>query len=445
MARLFNLALEEVIEEAEVVAPVEPQEEIEAIENAESAGATEAEIENGVGEVEQALEEADKLQEQIKVNEEILGEPVAPVTDEGKGEVTPEVPAPEAGTTEPVADAAASAVDGEVSGEVTEAQVQEANESLKYALAFLGSPELFVKQVRVANENAKTLSLRDQLKVANEDAKEVLVKIIETAKRLIAQFVAKAVVWVKQIMLKFGNYGKAIDTATAALQGLNVAEIDAAKVKEALAKVGSAEVNIAVLSGSAWNYALATAGVAGAGLKATLNAVAAGKNPVEAKTEKQEIDVTKYGFKAVEGVVVGITGKSALVLSEKGYKKVALEATDAVEKATLNVNGLYNSVLKRAVDAKKAITDANNNIKAIQNVQSTCQAELNKLKSANAENKDKVAGQVEVAKSVAIVASMFRINEYLGAIKGFTKVAQALATKGKAEEKKEEAKAEEAK
>lgn len=441
MARLFNIALEDVIEEAEVAAPVEPQEEIEAIENAESAGATEAEIENGVSEVDQALEEADKLQEQINVNEEILGEQPAPVTDGGQGEVTPEVPSPEAGTTEPVADAAADAVDDNVSGEVTADQVEEATESLKYALAYLGRGDLFVKQVRVSQENRRAgMSNREQLKIATEDAKQILAKIVETAKRLVAQFVAKAVTWIKQMLLKFGNYGKAIDTALTTLNGIKAQDIDAATIKEKLAGVGSAEVNIAILSGHAWNYELATAGIASAGLKATLNAVAAGKNPVEAKTEKSEVDVTKYGFKAVEGAVVGITGKSALVLSEKGYSKVSLESDGSVEKATLNVGALYNSVLQRAKDAKKAVADANNNIKAIQAAQSSCQGELNKLKSANAENKDQVTRQVEAAKSVAIVASMFRINEYLGAIKGFTKVAQTLASKGKTEEKKEEAK-----
>ena len=96
MARLFNVALEEVTEEIDAAPAGEPLDEVEAIENSESAAADEAEINQGADEVTEALEEADALQEQVDVNDKIL----------------------ENTSDEVVEDAAASNIDNDVSGEV---------------------------------------------------------------------------------------------------------------------------------------------------------------------------------------------------------------------------------------------------------------------------------------------------------------------------------------
>lgn len=428
MARLFNVALEEVTEEIDAAPAAEPLDEVEAIENSESAAADEAEINQGADEVTEALEEADALQEQVDVNDKIL----------------------ENTSDEVVEDAAASNIDNDVSGEVvvpesavTESQVVEAQEALKYAIASFGNKVGYVNAVRVSTENAKRLSRREQLRIANEDAKDFINKLIETAKRLVAKIIAKVKVWAQKILLKFGNYEKSIDASVKALEGVKAADIDANVVRDDLVKAGIAETLYAVKNSTISPIVDGKTSAYDNELKQILNATKTGKNPVE--LVKGDVDVTKYGFKSVEGKVCGVTGTKALIATDKGYSTKGLEVDDSLKSANISVDKLLNSVTSNVVNIKKA--DLKLCINVFQKTQSAAEGELNKLKSEAAkEDKNAVAAKVEIAKSVGIVACMFRINEMIGEVKGFDKVAKALVKgkKGgdnKAEDKKEEAKA----
>ena len=432
MARLFNVALEEVTEEIDAAPAGEPLDEVEAIENSESAAADEAEINQGADEVTEALEEADALQEQVDVNDKIL----------------------ENTSDEVVEDAAASNIDNDVSGEVvvpesavTESQVVEAQEALKYAIALFGNKVGYVNAVRVSTENAKRLSRREQLRIANEDAKDFIKKLIETAKRIIKQLAAKVVVWVKKIMLKFGNYSKAIDKVLGSIKGLTLSEEGAKKAKEKLVKDGGAYVKFALINGSYNIDILNNFGASILSTQKVLTAATTGEGGNLPQYEKYQIaDLGKFGFKAVEGKVCGVDKASALVIGEKGYSKVTLEDNGVVQSKSLDVSKLSNDFVGKAVAVKKAISNAGNAFKTAQTLQAKAQSELDKLKSGDGENKDKVSSTVEIAKSVAITATMFKINEFLGAIKAFVKVGETLvANKGKGEEKPAEDKKEEAK
>lgn len=435
MARLFNLALEETSEVLEETAAVEPQEEIEAIENAESAAADEAEIAQGTDEVTEAMEEVNNLQEQVDANEEVLA---ATAGEEGTEEVVP--------------DAAADAVDGNVSGEVvvpesevTPEQVTEATESLKYAIAAFGDKVGYVKQVQLASESAKIYSRRGQLKIANEGAKDFILKLIETAKRLIKQLYNKVVVWVKKMLLKVANYKKAIEGLKDKLSKVDAAKVDAKTLSDALRKIGTAEAQYSLLTSNTGKANFTAYKGAPVELKKALTAIIGGKSAAEALKTVASINVEEFGFKKVEGSVQGITGTKALVVDEKGYKSVSLEVNDKVANATVAPAKLIKSIVDSADQFAKWANDLSATITGIQKVQSDTQAELDKLKTTNGDNKDQVARSVEAAKSIGITACMFRINEVIGAVKGYVAVAKAAEkaagkSDSKTEDKKEESK-----
>ena len=324
-----------------------------------------------------------------------------------------------------------------------QSQVVEAQEALKYAIALFGNKVGYVNAVRVSTENAKRLSRREQLRIANEDAKDFINKLIETAKRLVAKIIAKVKVWAQKILLKFGNYEKSIDASVKALEGVKAADIDANVVRDDLVKAGIAETLYAVKNSTISPIVDGKTSAYDNELKQILNATKTGKNPVE--LVKGDVDVTKYGFKSVEGKVCGVTGTKALIATDKGYSTKGLEVDDSLKSANISVDKLLNSVTSNVVNIKKA--DLKLCINVFQKTQSAAEGELNKLKSEAAkEDKNAVAAKVEIAKSVGIVACMFRINEMIGEVKGFDKVAKALVKgkKGgdnKAEDKKEEAKA----
>ena len=430
MARLFNVALEEVTEEIDAAPAAEPLDEVEAIENSESAAADEAEINQGADEVTEALEEADALQEQVDVNDKIL----------------------ENTSDEVVEDAAASNIDNDVSGEVvvpesavTESQVVEAQEALKYAIASFGNKVGYVNAVRVSTENAKRLSRREQLRIANEDAKDFIAKLIETAKRIIKQLAAKVVVWVKKMFLKLGNYQKAIKGFKDSLPKIKAEEIDAKSLSDGLRKIGTAEANYVLLGkGIQEQINVATKGVGY--LKATLSAIATSGNVVEAN-KLPETKLEDYGFKALsEGKVVNVTGSQALVVGEKGYKTVKLEVVDTLANATADAKKVIDNLIFSNTLFDKFASNVSGNIKSLQNIQSEVSKKLDALKPKEGEDKNAVSKNVESAKSIGITAVMFLINKQINVLKNYVAVAKAVSKgkKGgdnKAEDKKEEAKA----
>lgn len=431
MARLFNLALEEVAEEIDAAPVAEPLDDVEAIENSESAAADEAEINQGTDEVTEALEEADALQEQVDVNEKVL----------------------ENTSDEVVEDAAASSVDNDVSGEVvvpesavTESQVVEAQEALKYAIASFGNKVGYVNVVRVSTENAKRLSRREQLRIANEDAKDFIAKLIETAKRIIKQLAAKVVVWVKKMFLKLGNYQAAIKGFKDSLPKVKAEEIDAKGLSDSLRKIGAAEVNYVLLGKSIEDQiGFATKGVGY--LRSTLGAIATAGNVVEAN-KLPEVKLEDYGFKALsEGKAVNVTGSQALVVGEKGYKTVKLEVADTLANATANVKNVIDNLIKSNPSFDKFASEVSSNIKLLQNIQSDVSKKLDALKPKDGEDKNVIAKNVESAKSIGITAVMFLINKNINVVKNYVAIAKVVSKTKKggeekpAEDKKEEAKA----
>lgn len=437
MARLFNIALEEGEElSAGVVAP---QDEIDAIENAESAAVTEAEIEQGSDEVTEALEEANELQEQVNVNEQIL-----------------ENTSPEDGTGgEAIPDAAADAVDDGLSGEVvTETQVVEAQEALKYAIATFGDKVGYVNTVRLSLESSKTLSRRERLRIANEGAKDFILKLIETAKRVIKQIINKVVVWIKQIGLKFGNYGKQIEKAKKSLGDAKFDNNDAVntKLKDSFSSLSGAEYNYAKLNKDLDLSILTKTATSTKAMQLILNAASSGRTDF-AKLESYTVDVAKYGYKApaaAEGAgpnrVCGITGDSALVIGDNGYSKQKLESNGLADNKHITADDatkLAGNLVANYAIVVKAVTNSSANLKSVQKVQSDTLAMLDKQKATEGDNKQVVNKNIEVAKSIAIIATMFKINEYIGCIKAYSRLLTVLAAAKNAsgsETKKEETK-----
>lgn len=407
MARLFNLSLEETIAEAEGVAVRAPQEEIDAIENSETAAETEAEIENSSAEVSEAMEEAEALQEQVNVNEEILEQ-----TKSEEGEPTEVAPA-------------------EDGSAVTEEQVVEAQESLKYAIASFGGRAGYVNQVRVSTESAKYMSRRQRLKVANETAKDFIKKLIETAKKIIKQIRLKITGWVKSIQFKLGNYGKAVEDLISKLKGANDSDIDLQKVEDNLTKIGTYEVIAAMAEGRVYGFDSGTKRSDASAVKAAADKAISGEFSINDTVFKKEIDVTFSGFKAVEGgKVVGATGKSALIIGEKGFEKKPL-VFDKLPNATLTPNFL-KEVIAESQEVLKAIKEAPVLFKAYQNIQESCGSQLDKVK----EGDENAAKKVEVIKSISVTACVFKMNEMVGAIKGYIAICKALLAAKKGEETK---------
>lgn len=388
MARLFNLSLEETIAEADSAAEQAPQEEIDAIENSETAATTEAEIESSSSEVSEAMEETEALAEQVEVNDEVLAS-TAGSSDEA----------------------------------IEESQVVEAQESLKYAIATFGGRTSYVEQVRLSTENAAYASRRERLKVANEGAKEFIKKLIETAKRILKQIYLKVSTWIRNIMFKIANYGKAIDKVVAQVKKVKAENIRQDDVKEALIANGSYEAVNGLVTGKAVTYDF---------IKEPADFIKLGSNLKEMTPEKL-INYVKHDYlkqptwvlDGGEGKIVGATGKNALIIGDKGFKKVSLVLDK--EPDAYRVKDLLTSITSNAANVKKGVGNASAAFKAFQKIQDMCYKEVENVKAPeDGDDGKKAAMQIELTKSISITACVFKMNEYVGAIKGFIAIGKAI-------------------
>lgn len=208
MARLFRLALESSDLEGSVAGGGETLNETELEQNTEETVQEQNEVENESQEVGEALEEADVLAEQAEVNNELLENPEATVT----------------------------AADVEISEEALKLSCYKLGITRYNKLSFAN--EAYAADIRS--------NPRKYLKVSNEAISDTLKKIFLAIKNMIKQIITKIKRLYIKISAKFANYSEQLKEKLDKISSLNVASVDAAKLKDAL-KDGGCNLQYALL------------------------------------------------------------------------------------------------------------------------------------------------------------------------------------------------------
>ena len=451
MGKLFTLALEDAnkgfVYRSELDAidlqddqPILNETELES--NTEEATTLQSEIENDEYQVDQAIEEANQLAEQIVANDEKLNNP-----DET----------------------------------ITVADIVTSEESLTRACYTLGIHNSF--KLSFANESLREdmlLQPKKYLNISNENSDNTLREIVDKIIIFIKNMVTKLIAFIQRVIFKIGNYvGRFVNNVKKLKDYKNQLEVNpsdeiANKVKEQLESMETAgsrytllhngEINTYYVDGA--NVVHGLVGIHDFYLKYIKEIRQSAKTGKELVLKdfsgigsyNNKNILKEYGYKNIEDfiVVAPPSGDSALVFKSidhtslfdvnfkhPKFKTVKLEKEDLKSNFTTNgVNRLYKVITADSTvnyvkktnqyskemmgEIKKIQQDADKSIKEFKhNDNGIINADPGYIRQAM-QFKQYLANLADTTKSVAVTASMYYTNAYFATIKYAIKLSSIL-------------------